>query len=286
MVDQQENRRLLAQFLRDRRTRVTPESVGLPTGPRRRAKGLRREEVAVLAGLSPAWYTYLEQGRDIHPSAAVLDSVARVLLLSEDECRYVHSLVFGRVAEPEPADADWTGDELVVQLVGTFEALPHPVYAVDYRCHLLAWNTAATVWYDDWGALPPARRNFLRWLFDASRARDCLVHWEDEVRDLVARWRSETARWPTDDDVQRTIADLRQRSSHFAAVWNDHEVQEHRPRVRVLRDPNGRIQPMRIVFLRPHEASRSGVVFHIPLEPLPGGGTRRSTSDSARSAGQ
>ncbi|HEY7487060.1 MAG TPA: helix-turn-helix transcriptional regulator [Streptosporangiaceae bacterium] len=101
-----DSRQELARFLKSRRAKVTPAAAGLPTGLRRRTTGLRREEVAVLAGLSPTWYTYLEQGRDIHPSAQVLDALARVLRLTEDERRYLHMLALGAVHGPQPLLGD------------------------------------------------------------------------------------------------------------------------------------------------------------------------------------
>ena len=92
------SRTALSDFLRSRRQRITPEQVGLPSGPRRRISGLRREEIAVLTGISPTWYTYLEQGRDIRPSNEVLDNLARVLQLDEDERVYLYLLVNGQPA--------------------------------------------------------------------------------------------------------------------------------------------------------------------------------------------
>jgi transcriptional regulator with XRE-family HTH domain len=118
------SRRELATFLRSRRERITPADVGLPAGPRRRTHGLRREEVAVLAGVSPTWYTYLEQGRGIQPSREVLDSLARVLRLSEDERRYIHSLAHGAVIQTAPLDADVPADQLIEQIISTFEESP------------------------------------------------------------------------------------------------------------------------------------------------------------------
>jgi hypothetical protein len=92
-----DSRRELGRFLKSRRAKVTPADAGIPVGARRRISGLRREEVAILAGLSPTWYTYLEQGRDIHRSAGVVDALARVLRLTEDERRYLHLLALGAV---------------------------------------------------------------------------------------------------------------------------------------------------------------------------------------------
>src|SRR5689334_23475222 len=123
-VPTDDSRRELAGFLRSRRARITPAQVGLPTGPRRRTAGLRREEVAVLAGVSPTWYTYLEQGREIQPSPEVLDSLAQVLRLSEDERRYLHSLVRG--APGVPLAAEIPAADLIRQLTASFDGSPYP----------------------------------------------------------------------------------------------------------------------------------------------------------------
>lgn len=155
-------RRELADFLRSRRARVMPADVGLPTSLRRRAAGLRREEVAVLAGLSPSWYTYLEQGRDINPSAEVLDSLARVLGLTEDERRYLHTLAYGGVTTPRPLVDELAAAEIARQLVATAAESPYPVYAINYYCDLIAWNRATASYYADFGQLPVQRRNMLR----------------------------------------------------------------------------------------------------------------------------
>lgn len=152
MSDDGWSRQELARFLRSRRARVTPEQVGFPAGAHRRTKGLRREEVAVLAGLSPTWYTYLEQGRDIRPSIQVLDSLARVLDLSEDERRYMHTLAHGQVVNPQPLEAEEARGGTMRRVVGLMGDNLYPVYATDVYCDLIAWNDAAAEWYDDWGA--------------------------------------------------------------------------------------------------------------------------------------
>jgi len=115
-----ENRRELARFLRTRRERITPAQVGLPANTRRRIRGLRREEVAVLAGLSPTWYTYLEQARDIRPSPEVLNSLADVLQLDEDERQYLHQLALGHVETVRPVTPSATSTIPIV-MAGSYD---------------------------------------------------------------------------------------------------------------------------------------------------------------------
>ncbi|MEU5697009.1 helix-turn-helix transcriptional regulator [Actinosynnema sp. NPDC020468] len=260
------NKDELGRFLRSRRERITPASVGLPTGPRRRTKGLRREEVAVLAGLSPTWYTYLEQGRDIRPSPEVLDSLARVLGLSEDERRYMHMLAYGQVVNPKPLRLDVPVPDLVGRLVGLTASNTYPVYATNQYCDLLAWNPAALEWYDDWSVLPEGRRNFLRWLLTSPVARRRLPDWEDDTRDTVARWRAEVAKAPDDRRMRELVTEFGELDSDFTRWWNDHEVQEHRSAIRRFRLGNAPVRTLRIVPVQSVALSSCGIVFHVPVE--------------------
>ncbi|HEU5158526.1 MAG TPA: helix-turn-helix transcriptional regulator [Streptosporangiaceae bacterium] len=264
MPGDEATRRELGEFLRSRRARVRPQDVGFPVGARRRTQGLRREEVAVLAGLSPTWYTYLEQGRDIRPSTEVLDSLARVLQLTEDERRYMHTLAYGQVIQPQPLDSKVPPDDVLRQIVATTNNSPYPVYATDVYCDLIAWNEAATEWYDDWDNLPAGECNILHWMLTAEKARKRLIGWESDTRDIVARWRAEVAKWPDDDLLRRRIAEFTELSPDFVRWWNDRDVQEHRAKVRRFRHPQLGEQVMRIVPVYTPESAPSIIVFHLP----------------------
>ena len=267
MPEESDNRQQLARFLRSRRERLTPEQVGFPAGSRRRTRGLRREEVAILAGLSPTWYTYLEQGRKIQPSAELLDSIARVLRLPEDERRYMHTLAFGRIIEPQalPLEADLPAETLLRQVVEAAADMPYPVYAADAYCDLIAWTPASTEWYLGWDDLPAERPNLLEWLMTDPSAKECLVDWEIDARETAARWRAQIARNPADSRMAQMIGDLRALSPDFARWWEEHDVLEHRSRVRRFRHPKLGERSLRILpMLSPHFAS-AGVVFHVPV---------------------
>ena len=206
----------LATFLRSRRERLKPEDVGLPPANRRRTPGLRREEVAVLAGVSTTWYTYLEQGRGRDVSPSVLNSIARVLQLTEDERRYMHVLMFGQVVGSRPIEEEVPINDLLRQIVAIADHHPYPVFALDRSCDLITWNHAATEWYDDWGRLPEKNQNFMIWLLTVNKARKCFDEWEDSARDVVARWRGEVVKWPDDKRVQEIISSLMRKSPEFA----------------------------------------------------------------------
>ncbi|MFL6122627.1 helix-turn-helix transcriptional regulator [Actinophytocola sp.] len=266
MTDVSSNRRELGRFLRTRRERIAPEQVGLPAGPRRRTRGLRREEVAVLAGLSPTWYTYLEQARNIRPSPEVLDSLARVLQLTEDERRYMHVLVYGEVIHPEPLETDISGNQILEQVVGLMAGSPYPVYCSDQYCDLISWNPAAREWFDDWDRTPKAELNFLRWMLVSPAARQVLVDWENDAQDIVARWRGEVAKWPGDARIEALIAEFAEVSPQFRQWWDDHDVQEHRSRVRRFRHPRLGVQTLRMVVLNGPEFSPAAAIVHIPVQ--------------------
>jgi transcriptional regulator with XRE-family HTH domain len=258
------NRKELAHFLRSRRERVSPAEVGLPAGnTRRRTAGLRREEVAVLAGLSTSWYTYLEQGRQVRPSPEVLDSLARVLRMSEDERRYLHVLAHGQVRRSVPLTPAGAGREILMQALVADS--PYPAYAGDHRGDLLAWNPAAAQWYEDWSRYPVEERNIVRWMLLSPQAKACLVDWESDVRDSVARWRAEAARWPTDPRTRALIAELSRLSPEFTRWWDSHHVQEHRSRIRRFRHPRLGLRTVRILPVTSPEFPTQAIILHLPV---------------------
>jgi transcriptional regulator with XRE-family HTH domain len=254
----------LARFLRSRRDRVDPTQVGLPTGRRRRSQGLRREEVAVLAGVSPTWYTYLEQGRNIRPSPAVLDSLARVLLLSEDERQYMHLLVYGHPPRARPVREPVSMADMVQDLVECFGQGPHPVYAMDEIANVIAWNEAAAEWYTDFARIPSPRRNMMWWALTAAEARHRLVNWEDDCRDIVARYRQYVAMRHNDPRISNFIDSLQKASPEFTQWWVEHEVHGQKQRPRVLRHPRLGTRTMHVQVLTPTESDNVRIAFHLP----------------------
>jgi transcriptional regulator with XRE-family HTH domain len=215
-----ERRSELADFLRDRRARVTPESAGLPANGRRRTPGLRREEVAQLAGVGLSWYTWLEQGRDIKPSAQVLDALARVLRLDAGERAYLFHLA--RVELPLPG-----GDyprEAPDELRAIVDSLvPNPAYLLGPRTDVLAWNRAAAAMMGEPPAAPDGRPNLLWWLFtDPERWRSAQSR--ETARHTLARFRAEHARRLGDPAFDALLDALREASPAFREEWERHEV--------------------------------------------------------------
>jgi transcriptional regulator with XRE-family HTH domain len=211
----------LTDFLRTRRAQVTPERVGLEANGRRRTPGLRREEVAQLAGVGLSWYTWLEQGRDIHPSAHVLDAIARVLALDAAERAHLFHLARVELPLPEGDYPRQASPELRAIVAGL---VPHPAFVTGPRADLLAWNRPAVAVFTDFGAMPPEGRNLLRWLF-ADPARDhTAATWEDTAKHTLARFRAQHARRPDDPSFAALIEELSAASPEFRAWWPRHEV--------------------------------------------------------------
>jgi transcriptional regulator with XRE-family HTH domain len=218
----------LGQLLRSRRERLTPADVGLPAGRRRRTAGLRREEVALLANVSATYYTFLEQGRPVRPSAQVLDALASALRMSAAERRYLYVLAYG----PGGPGQDGTGqaaaapperlDPEVAALVQRLE--PFPALVKGRRWDVLAANPAARELFADWEAAPAGERNLVRWMFTTDRAREVYLEWEPEARAMLGRFRLAAARYPDDPDIRALIAELHRDSEHVRGWWPRHDV--------------------------------------------------------------
>ncbi|GAB3811484.1 helix-turn-helix transcriptional regulator [Micromonospora zhanjiangensis] len=223
----------LAAFLRSRRARLRPEDVDLPTGGRRRTPGLRREEVAQLAGVGVTWYTWLEQGRPINASISVLDAIARSLRLAPDERR--HLLALTGTADA-PTDAPAIQVDPVRQRI--LDALdPYPAQIVSPRCDLLAANRSARALLGDWRELPPHRRNVLWLLFTEPAWRRTLVDWRSEAAHSLAMFRAARAEHVGEPAWSALVRELTDVSADFRRMWNDHAVASPTTRLKLFTHP-------------------------------------------------
>jgi transcriptional regulator with XRE-family HTH domain len=219
----------LREFLRSRRARLAPTDVGLPAGGRsRRVPGLRREELAGLAGVSVDYYTRLEQGRDISVSKDVLLAVAAALRLRDDERDYLLEL-----AQPtrvtRRARAMVGPNEQVRQSVASIvELLPVPAFVVGRRLDVLASNRLARLLLCDFEALQPEQRNHARWVFLDPVARGRYLDWAAIARDNVASLRMQAGRYPDDARLAALVGELSVKSPDFARWWPEHEVLRRR----------------------------------------------------------
>lgn len=215
----QAQRRALGDFLRARRAAVVPAALGLPDGTRRRTPGLRREEVAQLAGLSTTWYTWLEQGRDVAVSPLGLSRIAAALRLDRAARAYLFDLAGRR--DPAPP-ADFSGG-LPPALPACLAAIGTPAYVLDRAWNFCAWNAAAADLFA--GALerggPP---NLLRFVFLDPAARTLLPDWPARARRVLAEFRADCAAHLEDPPVAALLADLRRDSTDFSRLWDLHGV--------------------------------------------------------------
>jgi transcriptional regulator with XRE-family HTH domain len=228
---------------------------------------LRREEVAILANVSSTWYTYLEQGRKIRPSAEVVDSLADALRLTHAERRYLHALGVSTPASVMPRAAlDPDAVSVVRGIVNECNASPYPVYAADHVGDLVAWNGAMAEWYTDFSALEGRARNVLRWLFTAPEARRAIENWADDARDIVSRIRFYIAMGHADPKLEAVVRDLHAASDEFAAWWSTHDVSDQDARLRIFRHPTRGRSPLQLAVVRPVINPSASIVFHLPVD--------------------
>ncbi|MFD7055157.1 helix-turn-helix domain-containing protein [Streptomyces mirabilis] len=226
----------LREFLRSRRARLRPEDVGLPSSGRRRVPGLRREELARLAGVSFAYYTRLEQGHGATMSAEVLDAVARALRLSGDE----HAHLF-RLARPElhgKRHAVPQKQRLQPGIQQLLDALDGaPAYVCGRRLDVLGWNRLAITVFADWSRLPPRERNLARLVFLSPAARDRFADLEAKMLDVVSVLRVDAGTHPEDRELAALINELTEKSKDFRRLWARHDVRRRGHGVQRLRHP-------------------------------------------------
>src|SRR5690349_3927112 len=218
-VRQADDRRL-GTYLKDRRTRLDPAALGFPAG-RRRTPGLRREEVAQRANISPTWYTWLEQGRGGGPSADVLDRIARALMLTDVEREHLFLLGLGR-----PPEARYRRNEGVTpRLQRVLDALdPTPALIRTATWAVIAWNRPASVGLSDYGALAPEQRNMLRFIVLDPRARAVHHDWVSIARLVLGAFRLDAARAGGAAEVEPLVEELSRLSPEFKAMWRENEV--------------------------------------------------------------
>ncbi|QPF83172.1 helix-turn-helix domain-containing protein [Bradyrhizobium genosp. L] len=256
-----ENR--LGAYLKDRRSKLDPAVFGF-AAERRRTPGLRREEVAQRANISPTWYTWLEQGRGGAPSADVLDRIARALMLTDVEREHLFLLGLGRTPEVRYRRSEGVTPRLQ-RVLDALEPLPAVVRTATWD--VVAWNRAATVMLTDYGSLPPRERNVLRFMFLDPRVRAAQHNWESVARFVVGAFRVDAARAGAAAAVQPFVDELCRLSPEFAALWRDNDVRGHGEGVKQLRHPL--LGPIAFEYSAFAVDGRPdlGMVVYNPIEP-------------------
>ncbi|MEU8660066.1 helix-turn-helix transcriptional regulator [Actinoplanes philippinensis] len=226
----------LGDFLRTCRAGLTPEAVGLDdAGPvKRRVRGLRREEVAQLAGVSVDYYTRLEQGRHSSPSEAVLEALARVFRLEPAARAHLADLarpVRRRAAQPPAQRVRPAMQQLIASMS------EHPALILGRRTDVLAANTLARELFTDWTRMPPRERNYARWMFLDPAAAELFRDWRTVAAEVVGTLRLYAGRHPDDVRLNELVGELTIRSAEFSAWWNGHQVHERTHGVKRLAHP-------------------------------------------------
>ncbi|MFE3142971.1 helix-turn-helix transcriptional regulator [Streptomyces scopuliridis] len=225
-------RRELAEFLRTRRTRLRPQDVGLEPGPRRRVAGLRREELALLAGVSVDYYQRMEQGRDVRPSEQVLEALARALNFSAEESRHLHSLA-AAARTPTRSPRHHDPEEVPHTTLRLLRTMTSPALVVGRFLDVLAWSPLAGALLAEFTQLPHTERNLLSLLLHPEADQTCPER-AATVAELIGMLRTQVAADPGHPRAVELVGELAVRSDEFAALWARHDVEEPtRGRMRV-----------------------------------------------------
>ncbi|MBE8474206.1 helix-turn-helix transcriptional regulator [Streptomyces justiciae] len=226
----------LSEFLRTRRARLKPEDVGLPDfGRHRRVPGLRREELAQLAGVSVAYYTRLEQGNGRNVSAEVLDAIARALRLNDAEHAHLTHLAKPKQHKKKQAARTEQVRGALGQLLDTMDGVP--AYITGRRSDILVWNRMAAAVFGDWSELPPQERNWARLVFLRPEYRDLFVEWDQKAYDMVSFLRMDAGCHPDDPRLAALVGELSVKSEDFRRLWATHDVKEKSYGVKRLMHP-------------------------------------------------
>ncbi|WP_267382843.1 MULTISPECIES: helix-turn-helix transcriptional regulator [unclassified Sphingomonas] len=252
----------LGTYLRDRRTRLDPAAFGFDVG-RRRTPGLRREEVAARANISPAWYTWLEQGRGGAPSADVLDRIAKGLMLTEPEREHLYMLGLGRAPEARYRPVDG----ITPRLQRVLDAMVlSPAIIKTAMWDVVGWNRAAAVLLTDYAKLPREGRNILRLMFGNDHVRTRNADWDSMARFVVGAFRADVARAGANNSAAATklVAELSRISPEFETLWLDNEVVAHGEGVKRIHHPDAGLLAMEFSSFAVEGRPELGMIIYNP----------------------
>ncbi|XAS72586.1 helix-turn-helix transcriptional regulator [Micrococcaceae bacterium Sec5.1] len=256
-----ERRKELGLFLRTRRNQALRSDYGLPPVGRSRERGLRREEIAFLSGVSVTWYTWLEQGRDISPSRQVLEAVARTLHLSDTGLSYVLSLG-GYSSSPPAGPVAADAPAHVQRLLDALD--PNPSYALSPDWGIAGWNRAYEALYPNIGTFDAADRNLLWLVFTDPYIRDLLPDWEVTSKRFLAEFRAETGQRLGDPDVEFQVERLKQASPEFQESWDRYDILGFESRERLFHHPAVGVLQMEHHQVSPSDRPDLHIVVYTP----------------------
>lgn len=257
------NRSEIGDFLRSRREKLTPKVVGLANGRRRRTPGLRRQEVAELAGIGIDWYIRLEQGRAINPSVTTIDALARALRLNKVE--HAHLRAMARNADRRAFSRESVSDAFRRMV----ESLDQPAYVTGRRWDVLAWNTAAADIFTDFGRLPEADRNILIYmLIDPDARRLFATTWADEAKRMVAQFRTTHDLWAGDPAFLNLLERLQKGSREFAIWWDAHDIRSGGAGQKLLNHPTRGLLRFEYATFQANDDPTLKLAIYTPMQPV------------------
>ena len=213
----------LSEFLKSKRANIQPQSVGIPTGTRRRTPGLRREEVAQLAGVSTTWYTWLEQGRNIKVSSSVLDSIASALQLNNDERKYLYDLALEVNTNVYKQEVLQTKISPSLEKILT-ELKYCPTLITDRHFQIVGWNPAAAYVFLDFEQIPIEQRNLIRLVFTRKELRSLAVNWEHFVKGFLSIFRVYYGQHMGDEWYTQFLEEMTNLNPEFQSLWQENQV--------------------------------------------------------------
>ncbi|MEW9124968.1 MAG: helix-turn-helix transcriptional regulator [Thermotaleaceae bacterium] len=252
----------IGHFLKTRRAKISPSQVGLSTATRRRTPGLRREEVAQLAGISITWYTWLEQGRPISVSTQVIESLSRVLLLDKQERIHLYLLA----NQPLPADIPGYQGPVSPILQHVLDSLLFcPSLITDQRWNVVGWNKAACLIFGDFSEMSVRQRNIVWAMFTDNKYKQLFVDWNLYAKGLLGRFRSTCGQYIEDSWLAQFIDDLNMQSTEFNLWWSLHEIQSNKEMYKQLNHPVVGILDFEVCNFDVSDNSGLKVIVHTPL---------------------
>lgn len=252
----------LADFLKTRRAKILPSQAGLSPGTRRRTPGLRREEVAQLAGIGLTWYTWLEQGRPIQVSTPVIESLSRVLLLDKQERIHLYLLA----NQPLPADIPGYQGTLSPVLQQVLDRLVLcPSLVTDQRWNVIAWNKEASLIFGDFCDMNVRERNIVWAMFTNNYYKQIFIDWDLHAKGLLGRFRATCGQYIEDSWLSQFIDDLKMQSTDFNLWWPLHEIESNREKYKQLNHPTAGILDFEVCNFDVSDNSGLKLIVHTPL---------------------
>ncbi|WP_025721348.1 helix-turn-helix transcriptional regulator [Paenibacillus sp. 1-18] len=264
MSDQEEKRKELGKFLKSRRSKLTPELFGLPVGARRKVKGLRREELAQIAGIGLTWYTWLEQGKNIQASTQVLERLVTVMQLNTEERNHLYKLALGQLPVEQTASIEASLIPIVQNFINEYERCP--AYVTDQRWDILLWNKAGERVFGDFGKMDKKERNAIWRCFASPAYRNLIGDWESHAKRLLAQFRLTSTPYVGEGWFKDLVAELMEISLDFRQWWPRYDILGTPTGKKKINHPHVGTLVMEHITFRVYDAPELRLTVYRPLE--------------------